>query len=281
MRCIKKSVVHLGLDICKGEKMKELDSNKESPKELELDDLLISNNDEEPKNSGSGKKVILLGAIGILLFAIVVLVVYVLQGDSKEQAEQTPDQTLQKAELNPQVAQSQPSDFSQVPLDNASNTDDQFQRIIDQIKAKNQAQQNTGSATQNLPAIPEPKMESQEKQNIPVASQAPKKSIEPKAEAPKASAKDAFKSVDVSDPKLQGSEATTGFYVQVGSFSKFAPNKQLLGLIEKENFSYRMQKAGDNNRLLIGPYATKAEALEKINAIRAKINKDAFIKEIK
>ena len=80
---------------------------------------------------------------------------------------------------------------------------------------------------------------------------------------------------------MQGSEATAGFYIQVGSFSKFSPNKQLIGAIESGKFNYRMQKSGDNNRLLIGPYATKQEAQSKLADIREKINRDAFVKEVK
>ncbi|WP_301008750.1 SPOR domain-containing protein [Helicobacter sp. UBA3407] len=102
-----------------------------------------------------------------------------------------------------------------------------------------------------------------------------------KQEPSKTTPKESFKDVKVNNPSLQGSEAGKGFYVQVGSFSKFSPNKQLLGLINENKLSYRMQKSGDNNRLLIGPYTTKQEAQNKLSEIRAKINKDAFIKEIK
>ncbi len=275
MKCIKKNAALHGQDICKGEKMTELESKKDTQKELELDDLLISGNDNEVK-SGGGKKIVLLGAIGVLLFAIVVLVVYLLQGDSKEP--QTQDLGLERVESTPANNQSESTDYTQVPIQNEqSSSDDQFQKIIDQIKAQ-QAQQN---AAQELPAAPVPKAAQQQKPESQKQPQIEPKKPQQKQEAPKATAKDTFSTIQTQDPKLQGSEAERGFYIQVGSFSKFSPNKQLLGLIEKEKYSYRMQKAGDNNRLLIGPYTTKAEAQNKLTAIREKINKDAFIKEIK
>lgn len=284
MRFIKRSVVHLGQDICKGEKMTELEPKKEQ-KELELDDLLISSNDvdDELKSSGS-KKIVLLGAIGVLLFAVVILVVYMLQGDSKKEEEQIgvqrPLERVEQQTQNTQTANTQTNDFGQEPIQ--GNSDDQFQRIIDQIKAE-QAKQ---SGQQNLPSVPESKPAPNTKITEPIAPVAPAKPKEtkpqtPKAESPKQNPADSFKDIKTSDPKLQGSEATKGFYVQVGSFSKFSPNKQLMNLIESNKLSYRMQKSGDNNRLLIGPFSSKQEAQNKLGDIREKINKDAFIKEIK
>lgn len=279
MRFIRKNAEHLGQDICKGEKMTELESKKEQ-KELELDDLLISGSDDadELKESGS-KKIILLSAIGVLLFAVVILVVYMLQGDSKQEEvqmeAQKPLERVEHQASNSQVSNAQSNDFGQEPIQGSGDADDQFQRIIEQIKAE-QAKQGG----QNLPSVPESKPIESAMPTAPTKPQAVKPET-PKIESIKQNPADSFKSVKASDPALQGSEATKGFYVQVGSFSKFSPNKQLMGLIETEKLSYRMQKAGDNNRLLIGPFASKQEAQNKLGEIREKINRDAFIKEIK
>ncbi len=284
MRFIKRSVVRLGQNICKGEKMTELESKKEQ-KELELDDLLISSSDDTDevlKESGS-KKIVLLSAIGVLLFAVVVLIVYMFQGDSKKQEEhlesQMPLERVEQQTTNSQTTNSQTNDFGQEPIQGSGSSDDQFQRIIDQIKAE-QAKQNG----QNLPNVPEskpaPEVVDSAIPTTPIKPQTSKPQT-PKVESPKQNPADTFKDIKASDPKLQGSEATKGFYVQVGSFSKFSPNKQLMGLIESSKLSYRMQKSGDNNRLLIGPFASKKIAQDKLSEIREKINKDAFVKEIK
>ena len=272
-------MVRLGQNICKGESMTELESNKQEPKELELDDLRIGNSDEiDGEKEGNSKKVILLSAIGILLLAIVVLVVYLLQGDSKEQERVMDAQKpVERVEQPTQMQPAQPNDFGQEPIQ--SNTDDQFQRIIDQIKAQ-QSQQG------NLPNAPETKPETKVEPPKPAQTQPtqPTTPAQPEVSTPtppKQKPADAFKNVTTNDPSLQGSEATAGFYIQVGSFSKFSPNKQLISTIESGKFNYRMQKSGDNNRLLIGPYATKQEAQSKLTDIREKINKDAFVKEVK
>ncbi|MBX7490313.1 SPOR domain-containing protein [Helicobacter turcicus] len=264
--------------------MTELEPNKKEQRELELDDLLISSSDDanELKSNGS-KKIVLLSAIGVLLFAIVILVVYMLQGDSKKQESQIeaqrPLERIEQRTPNTQTSNIQTNDFGQEPIRENANADDQFQRIIEQIKAE-QAKQGV----QNLPKAPESKQVAETKAAQPADPLAPAKSqTKPQAtkESPKQNPADSFKNVKTSDPSMQGSEATKGFYVQVGSFSKFSPNKQLLGVIESNKLSYRMQKSGDNNRLLIGPFTSKQEAQSKLNEIREKINKDAFIKEIR
>ena len=80
---------------------------------------------------------------------------------------------------------------------------------------------------------------------------------------------------------LTNNEIAKGFYIQVGSFSKFSPNKELLGTIKDLNFKYSMQKAGEVNRLLIGPFKTKLDAQNQLGLVKERLNKDAFIKEIK
>ncbi|MCI5968408.1 SPOR domain-containing protein [Helicobacter sp.] len=269
--------------------MTELEPKKEQ-RELELDDLLISSADDtDEAKSGGGKKIVLLSAIGVLLFAVVILVVYMLQNDSKkEEVQMEVQKPLERVEQqipNTQMSNAQTNDFGQEPIQGGGNADDQFQRIIEQIKAE-QAKQNA----QNLPSVPESntesKMESKQdpKPTEPLKPVTPPqitKPQTPKVESPKQNPADSFKDVKVSDPALQGSEATKGFYVQVGSFNKFSPNKELLSLIESSKLSYRMQKSGDNNRLLIGPFATRQEAQSRLSEIREKINKDSFIKEVK
>lgn len=274
-----------GLNICKGENMTELESHKNTTQDLELDDLLISNNEGDESKSGNSKKLILLSAIGVLVFAVVVLIVYLLQGDSHDSnpTAQSPETQKPLESLGSQNTQTsntsqQNTDFGQVPIQNNTSSDDQFQMIINQIKAQ---QNQANASSQSLPTVPTtPKAESskpaQQQANLPQTNQKSEKQ-----EVAKPSARDNFKDVKVNDPSLQGSEATRGFYIQVGSFSKFSPNKQLIGTINEGKYSYRMQKSGDNNRLLIGPYGTKQEAQDILSEIRSKINKDAFIKEIK
>ncbi|WP_296824162.1 NlpC/P60 family protein [Sulfurovum sp.] len=74
------------------------------------------------------------------------------------------------------------------------------------------------------------------------------------------------------------------FYVQVGSFIG-NPDSNLLHAITRKGFHYKLiqfPKEGKSvSKLLIGPYATKDEARTIVAKVREKIQKDAFIAEIR
>jgi DedD protein len=75
--------------------------------------------------------------------------------------------------------------------------------------------------------------------------------------------------------------ATEGYYVQVGSFSKYEPNKKFLKSITDLNFKYEYYEVTKNsqtlNKVLIGPFNTKKEAEDAKRVIRAKIEPGAFL----
>ncbi len=253
----------LGQNICKGEKMIDNDNKKEE-KGLELDDLLISDIQEEDEKETKSKKTILLVAIGIVIFAIIILIVYMMQSGSKNEVD-TNAQTnkpVEEAQLPTMAKEEQNTDFGQVPIQsqNTSNSDEQFQKIIDQIKAQQKEQQEA------LPNPPKEQVALETNQEI---KQNTIKSSETKNVTTTAE-----------DSKKQEVGIAKGFYIQVGSFSK-SPNQKILQTIKELNFSHQMQKAGGATRLLIGPFAIKEEAQKNLPVIKDKINKDAFIKEIK
>lgn len=74
------------------------------------------------------------------------------------------------------------------------------------------------------------------------------------------------------------------FYVQVGSFEG-KPNNNLLLDITHQGFAYKMIQFPKGNiqinKLLIGPYKSKKEVLVALSDVKQKIQKDAFIAEIR
>ena len=74
------------------------------------------------------------------------------------------------------------------------------------------------------------------------------------------------------------------FYVQVGSFEG-KPNNDLLLTITHQGFAYKMIQFPKGNvqinKLLIGPYKSKKEVLVALSSVKQKIQKDAFIAEIR
>jgi len=82
----------------------------------------------------------------------------------------------------------------------------------------------------------------------------------------------------------QQSDTRGNFYVQAGSFVG-CPKAALLYKINREGFAHKIITFPRNgqtiNKLLIGPYSTRAAALEARTKVRTSIQKDAFIAEIR
>jgi len=102
-----------------------------------------------------------------------------------------------------------------------------------------------------------------------------KKSIQVKA-APAAVAK--------TTPKVIKKHELGNFYVQVGSFTG-KPKKALLDKITRTGYHYKIIAFPINgkqiSKLLIGPYKQRSDALKLLSKVKKKIQKDAFIAEIR
>ncbi len=75
--------------------------------------------------------------------------------------------------------------------------------------------------------------------------------------------------------------STVKYYIQVGSFSKYEPNKKFLKSITDLGYKYTYHKVTLNtktlNKVLIGPFKTQKEANNAKRVIRAKIEPGAFL----
>ena len=74
-------------------------------------------------------------------------------------------------------------------------------------------------------------------------------------------------------------KATSGvkYYIQVGSFSKYEPNKKFLKSISNLGYNYEYYKMGKLNKVLVGPFKTSTEAKNARRTLRAKIEPGAFL----
>jgi hypothetical protein len=86
----------------------------------------------------------------------------------------------------------------------------------------------------------------------------------------------------IEDMQKLSSDGT--YYVQVGSFNG-KPNHTLLSKIKSNNLHYRLIKfdIGNKhiNKLLIGPYKTKAQVKKVLQKVKQNIQPNAFIAEIR
>lgn len=90
--------------------------------------------------------------------------------------------------------------------------------------------------------------------------------------------------VKVPMKEIEQSSPKGNFYVQVGSFAG-QPKSDLLYTITRKGFRYKIiqfPKAGKSiSKLFIGPYVKRNEAVNALSKVRAQIQKDAFIAEIR
>ena len=71
------------------------------------------------------------------------------------------------------------------------------------------------------------------------------------------------------------------YYVQVGSFSRYKPNKKFLNSITSRGYKYTFYKVKINsktlNKVLVGPFKNETEARKALKSIKKHIVKGAFI----
>ena len=78
--------------------------------------------------------------------------------------------------------------------------------------------------------------------------------------------------------KTKVAHVQTGhYYIQVGSFSRYKPNKKFLKSITNLGYHYKYHKVGSLTKVLIGPFNTSAKAKSARRKIRAKIEPGAFL----
>ena len=91
-------------------------------------------------------------------------------------------------------------------------------------------------------------------------------------------------SSDTTPPKVTRKHGLGNFYVQVGSFSG-KPKEPLLMKIKRAGYHYKLIEFTVNgkpiSKLLIGPYRKRSDAVALLENVRARIQKDAFIAEIR
>jgi len=67
------------------------------------------------------------------------------------------------------------------------------------------------------------------------------------------------------------------YYVQVGSFSKYKPNKKFLNSIKDRGYEYRYFKVKTLTKVLVGPFENEREARGALRNIRTNIEAGAFL----
>lgn len=221
----------------------------------ELNDIILN----KGKTTAQNKKVILaVATLGVVLIIVVMLMNTLNSGGTDN---------LPQATLPPQPQAT--TDVGNEPLfedadivEEDSNEEDDLNAIAQKLKRESQLQDEI----EEVEVIPEPET---------VIQQAPKKVKKVVQQAPKKAPKRAKKAVG----------STDSYYVQVGSFSKYEPNKKFIKSITDRGFNYEFHKVtvkGKSvNKVLVGPFNSDKSAKEARRVIRKSIEAGAFIYRMK
>ncbi|WP_187648154.1 SPOR domain-containing protein [Nitrosophilus labii] len=227
---------------------------KQEKKEFsnELDDIILDKKDKKIDI----KKIALLAGSVILLLIIVISIVKITSGDNETENEDffaTESATPTEDKID--------EDYKQVPIikEETTEPEEKFEKIVEEVIEE----QKTEDLQKTTPA--------QEFDKKPVKKTQQKKEIQADTK--------------ISDKKTYKTVTKGEYYIQVGAFYKFSPNKKFLDKIQKSGYDYIIKTVIKNSsevkKVLIGPYKTRAEAKKALSSIKKTVKKDAFIVRIK
>ncbi|MEA2092356.1 MAG: SPOR domain-containing protein [Campylobacterota bacterium] len=204
----------------------------------ELNDIILN----KGGSAGGNKKIILaVATLGVILI-IVVMLMSTLTPDAKDNLPQPIPLPAQQAKSIP-AAQDEPL-FEEVEV---VNEDFQSNDNLDEI-AQRLKQESIESEKITTPKIAK------------IKKKEPKKVVTKKKET----------------PKIENS-TVKAYYVQVGSFSKYTPNKKFLDSILRQGYKYKFHKVANLNKVLVGPFYTEKEARSALRILRSNIEAGAFL----
>ncbi len=213
----------------------------------ELNDIILNRGG----STSSNKKIVLaVATLGVILI-IVVMLMSTLTPDAKDNLPQPIPLPQEEVNSIPEPKEEPLFEEVQVIEENSKNNDN-LDEIAQRLKQESQESKNTVKPKENKKTVKA------------ISKPEPKKITAVKKEAPK---------VESSNVKA--------YFVQVGSFSKYAPNKKFLDSILSQGYRYKFHKVTNNskilNKVLVGPFYTEKEARAALRIIRSNIEAGAFL----
>jgi len=209
----------------------------------ELNDIILN----KGGSANSNKKIILaVATLGVILIIVVMLM---------NSLSSSGTDNLPQAALPPEPK-------AQVV---AEDIDEPLFEEVEVIEEESNSDANLDQIAQKL------KEESiQAKEEVIVVAPKPVKKVTPKKVIPK----------KVTPPVNKSMSGIT-YYIQVGSFSKYEPNKKFLKSITNLGFDYMFHNVTRNsktlNKVLVGPFGTSKAAKDARRVLRAKVEPGAFL----
>ncbi|MDX4028499.1 SPOR domain-containing protein [Aliarcobacter skirrowii] len=253
----------------------------------EFDSLIL---EKRSNRSDNKKKYLMLGAILLVLFLLTVVIVGLLSNKDKKGDPFMP----------------QDSSSSDTNISKESSIEESYQKILDDTNRKSAEQSlediKENDSLDNLNSIKEiveePKettitnedldktiQKIEEKKSVAPVVKVEEKKAPSTQNEPKKSIRELVEGKSTQNSATKAVETTTstskGFYVQIGAF-KNRPDSAYLQKIKQNGFEYKIIEESNLNKLLIGPYSSRANANTQMPNIKTKLNiQSAFIKEVK
>ncbi len=205
----------------------------------ELNDIILN----KGTNNNSNKKIILaVATLGVILIVVVMLM---------NSLSSSGTDNLPQAVLPPQP-QTQVSESTEEPLfedvsvvEEESSSDADLALIAQKLKEESLEEDITEAVIDQTPTPQKPK------------------TIKKK------------KIAKVTAPRAKTSAIS--YYIQVGSFSKYEPNKKFLDSIKKLGYNYKYHTVGNLKKVLVGPFKTSSEAKNARRTLRSKVEPGSFL----
>ncbi|PRM90416.1 SPOR domain-containing protein [Aliarcobacter cryaerophilus] len=266
--------------------MNRLQQNINYDDSNEFDNIMLN---QQQGGEDNKKKYLILGIVLVVLFLLTIIIIRLLTGDSKKE--------------DPFTSNSQSSSEMKTLSENSGNIEDRYQRILDDKAKKDSIEPSTNqqinSSNDRLDMIKETKEDAKMAQNenfsdnsIPnEALDETIKKIEEKKQISKTSETNVAPSTKTqAEPKKSirdlvegnsGAKSTnqetigSGYFIQIGAFSK-RPSESYLKNITSQGFKYKViqedVKGSTFNKLLIGPYSSRATASNDVSSVKNKLN---------
>jgi DedD protein len=251
----------------------------------ELNDIILNKNG----SANSNKKIILaVATLGVILIIVVML----MNSLSSSGIDNLPKASLPpqpQTELLTETTTQEPL-FEDVEVEQETNApDENLEQIAQKLKEE--------SGSDEEVEVPVPAAAAPEAKKVQKPAQMPKQAVKQPVKQtvqkplqqtsnvaipafPDTVKKTASKPTQPMQPAKVQQATGSGYYIQVGSFSKYEPNKNFLNSITSLGYNYEYLKADKINKVLVGPFKSEQAAKEARRVLRAKVEPGAFLLQL-
>ena len=267
--------------------------------EHELDNIMLGASNGS--NEDNKKKYLVLGIVLVVLFLLTIIIIRLLTDDSNIKTDQFTsnnqsssdvkklsensniEENFQKI-INERVKKesSEPMIPENEMPEKVNNTQEQLENLPQTVQEDAPAGITNETLDETIKKVEQKKTQKPLEKTVektPVSKtvekqteETVKKPVEKKVVEPKKSVKDL---IDTPSESVSSGDVSSGYFIQIGAFTK-KPTDSYINTIRSAKFKYKVfqdeVKGVTYNKVLIGPYSSKAAASENVESVKEKLN---------